>query len=1131
MLRKLTLSLVFILLAAIGHSGPDSIRVAFIMPADANDKEWNAARECLTHIPGLCVSVVNPARIAADRGCLTGFDVVWLHGTDTALLQASWLTPAFIANLRIAVEKGCGLLLSNSASALVVPLGWETTHPETLTKEIRDEGYGRMAGFHAYRSHPVFKGLNNGAYVLKPQRDIRIPVTGYYGNQVPAAGKVIGTDWDYIFLREEKKIVWAYEPNEGKVLAVGGYLLFDEGNINRKHLELFTLNCFQFLSRHHLSSEIPVFHWAHGSGMVERMAAEQLPELLLPSPPQESWPRPLDSPSARKPAQDAYYQVSGMRLVLMGNEKGGIREVWAHPFLALRDFRVWIQPAGDECPIPLDSLPAVVNIRPGYLSRVYSGNGYLITETLVAEPEGNAAVVHYTYEGTGKATLSMAYSFPFRLMWPYSPNVPGTIRYGYPAGTGVVAVTDGSGDFACLAGTIQTASRGEVGQSDAYSPDAQGRFISTATNEAKLSALQEYALQPGDKLDFIITAGSNGLDELAARFGEIAVSPYQVELKRKKAMQGFYDEVLALESPDTLFNEAWKWLLAGVNSFYIETPGLGKSLAAGHNTTGTGWNGGHKVDGRPGYAWYFGRDAQWSAMALLHYGDFEKVREVLSTFCRFQDLNGKIYHELTTTGFAHYDAADATPLFIVLAGRYLQHTGDTVFIRSIWPNILMAYAFCLSTDTDGDHLIENTNVGHGWVEGGPLFGSHTSLYLASCWNEALLQLSEMARQLGDESFGQHCAAKAVKLNHIINNDFYNDETRQYRQGLMADGNWHELASVMPSVPGLFGHLDREGLETFLDLTAGNEYITEYGSRILSCLSPHYRPNGYHSGSVWPLFTGWHALTAWKGNRPEMAFSLTMSNMMIFRHWGYGYVEEVLHGAAYKPAGVCRHQCWSATMALQPVVEGMLGFTPEACHKRIRLHPWFPPQWAHFTARNLKCADAGINFSMEKKGNRIVYLFTSNTPGLSEIQFGPYLPAGTVVKKVKLNGRMVTPEVIVHTGYVQIHLVISPTERDVVEIETKPGFAVIPETRLPMPGDAPDGFRVVSARFHEKGFRVETEGPAGTTAVLEIAVPKTKKYQLNGAEFIQCRNRVLKCRISFPESEKKFVRKSVDCLNR
>jgi glycogen debranching enzyme len=98
------------------------------------------------------------------------------------------------------------------------------------------------------------------------------------------------------------------------------------------------------------------------------------------------------------------------------------------------------------------------------------------------------------------------------------------------------------------------------------------------------------------------------------------------------------------------------------------TSSLGRSLLAGFANTGEGWN-----SGRPGYAWFFGRDACWTALAILHYGDFESVKELLRFLGRHQDLSGKILHELTTSGAAHYDAADATPLYVILLGRYLAH--------------------------------------------------------------------------------------------------------------------------------------------------------------------------------------------------------------------------------------------------------------------------------------------------------------------------------------------------------------------------------------------------------------------------------------------------------------------------
>ena len=45
-------------------------------------------------------------------------------------------------------------------------------------------------------------------------------------------------------------------------------------------------------------------------------------------------------------------------------------------------------------------------------------------------------------------------------------------------------------------------------------------------------------------------------------------------------------------------------------------------------------------------------------------------------------------------------------------------------------------------------MIDNLLVGHGWVEGGHLYGGKTTLYLASVWAEALKQAAYMAELLG-----------------------------------------------------------------------------------------------------------------------------------------------------------------------------------------------------------------------------------------------------------------------------------------------------------------------------------------------------------------------------------------------
>ena len=85
-------------------------------------------------------------------------------------------------------------------------------------------------------------------------------------------------------------------------------------------------------------------------------------------------------------------------------------------------------------------------------------------------------------------------------------------------------------------------------------------------------------------------------------------------------------------------------------------------------------------------------------LALDPEGLFGTVRSELELMQRYQDLSGKIFHEISTSGSVHYDASDATPLYIMLAAHYLRASGDTAFIRASWPKIGKAMEYLFDFD-------------------------------------------------------------------------------------------------------------------------------------------------------------------------------------------------------------------------------------------------------------------------------------------------------------------------------------------------------------------------------------------------------------------------------------------------
>ncbi|MFO7614095.1 MAG: hypothetical protein R6W71_05590 [Bacteroidales bacterium] len=121
----------------------------------------------------------------------------------------------------------------------------------------------------------------------------------------------------------------------------------------------------------------------------------------------------------------------------------------------------------------------------------------------------------------------------------------------------------------------------------------------------------------------------------------------------------------------------------------------------------------------------------------------------------------------------------------------------------------------------------------------------------------------------------------------------------------------------------------------------------------------------------------------RNNNYLQGFAHLSSNLKIWKHWGLGFMEEVLNGEVSQPSGVCHHQFWSETMALQPVIEGMLGYRPDAVNRKIYLKPWFP---------ELSGAINVTRFSFTKKSGEWL-----------DVQLSPVLPPGSQVDKITVNG--------------------------------------------------------------------------------------------------------------------------------
>lgn len=918
------------------------LRVALI--ADQGREEdaawrWLAARE------GMRAQRYGTSQAAA---ALADSDVIWMHATAPLPLTEPQRFEAF-------ASQGGGLLLTLRAAELVAQLHLESSAPndcrqavwlheadEWWLPELRSmSAYPRVRGLATYGPHPLVAGLHNGTYCWAPSEDEPYAWACYSGGARPVEGHVVGVERAYIVQNADRIVAWEYEAGRGRVSCLGAFTYFAAPDpLLRRQLETLVTNALRCVA--HSGDGAARTHWP-----LPRTRAASSEALLLPEPLDLAGglPDPAADPIAIAAlvAEDEPWDVAGRRQLVVGREASGIQEVWTHPH---RTVAAWDVRADGESARGVE-----LTVSPDAFHRVLRGGDRRVGETTFVALEHPVAVVEYRSLRARRdperepLALELRLTVDLRRAWPFAAGCGGNLRFRQSAEGRAVLIESESGDGVAAVFTSHAAAI-------ALGPLEDGGSGVLCRITASLDAPFRVAVVGGaDRDDFdrnLRTIRRLGVDGLVRQ-----------RLERASTVR---ESRIAVTSGDVQFDHALEWAKRRLDAFVAETPGVGRSLLAGHAASTPGWG-----DGRPGYAWYFGRDACWAAFGLLATGEFSLVRQALRFLADRQDVTGKVLHEATTSGQFHYDAADSTPLFLLLVARYLAWTGETAFVASIWPKVERAYEFCVATDSDGDGLIENARVGHGWIESGPLGGARVTLYLAAIWRAALEGLARVAEALGNPRMQAECSARAARAGTAIEGLFYDPERRTYALDLRADGTctWRDTALL--TVPLLLRAVNPLHAKQFLEKLAGESFSAPWGVRMLPADDPLFLPSGYHQGSVWPLFTGWAALAEYATGRGEAGFTHLRANALLAFARQKGAFDEVLHGLEEKAAGVCGNQAWSASMVIQPLVEGLLGVEPDAPFERLVIAPQLPAAWNSLDVAGVRCGATTYDLRLRRRG--------------------------------------------------------------------------------------------------------------------------------------------------------------------
>jgi glycogen debranching enzyme len=120
--------------------------------------------------------------------------------------------------------------------------------------------------------------------------------------------------------------------------------------------------------------------------------------------------------------------------------------------------------------------------------------------------------------------------------------------------------------------------------------------------------------------------------------------------------------------------------------------------------------------------------------------------------------------------------------------------------------------------------------------------------------------------------------------------------------------------------------------------------TPWGVRTLSANDANYRPTLYHEGAVWPLVTGWAAISELKFGRKQRAleYITSMADRISSEN---GMFAETYRGDRPEPFNSCILQAWSAGMYAWSFTEMMLGMRLDLVRERIQIDPQIPDELA------------------------------------------------------------------------------------------------------------------------------------------------------------------------------------------
>jgi glycogen debranching enzyme len=464
-------------------------------------------------------------------------------------------------------------------------------------------------------------------------------------------------------------------------------------------------------------------------------------------------------------------------------------------------------------------------------------------------------------------------------------------------------------------------------------------------------------------------------------------------LAHRREMRQSTAGATSIETSNNIFNEVLCQSMADLNMLMTDTP-----------------QGRYPYAGIPWYSTTFGRDGIITALQML-WIDPRVARGVLKRLAFYQAKSvnpladaepGKILHEmrggemaaLREVPFAqYYGSVDATPLFVLLAGLYVERTGDEEMLAELWPSIEAALCWIDGAgDPDRDGFVEYQRASEqglanqGWKDSydaifhadGRIAEGYIALAEVQGYVFAGKQLAaRCALRMGLTDKALQLETEAQALAARFEQAFWCDELGTYAVAL--DGE-KQPCKVRTSNAGqlLFSGIVRQDRARMVaaDLMRPH-FFTGWGIRTVARGEARYNPMSYHDGSIWPHD---NALIALGFARYGLKHSVEHLFKGLFDAATYmdlrrlpelfcGFRREKQRGPTLYPVA-CAPQAWASATPFT-LLEAALGLEFDAQRGEIRLrNPRLPAFLNEVVLSDLRLGASSVDLRVRRHGDEV-----------------------------------------------------------------------------------------------------------------------------------------------------------------